>query len=393
MPRFLIAALCLLACGTFSFGAGPTVRLEKEASGIKVLVGDDVFTVFRFEKERRKPYLYPVSAAGGYELLKKAVADEPADAEARQVVVVSDSATLKTESGETEKIPFGTVLTAEKVDGNQISFIGKKGTLSRSDIMPLASTVVRLINDDPNAGKDRKSPNYYDHPHHKGIWFAVDEINDIKFWMEDSLVVVKSVKIEKESGETATFRVVSEWLDKENHPLLEQTTLITVTGNRLISYDATLKVVADKVHIGDTKEGMFAIRLAPKMPEKISKGPVTTSEGVTGTNAAWGKPARWINYVGPVLGKNYAVTMMDSSSNPWPSRYHVRDYGLFAANPFGDGAYTEKTDAPQPKHKRDLKRGDSLRFQYGLWVHDADSDNAAIEKAYQELVQLSNVKF
>ncbi len=388
MFRIIMAAAFLLSyCGGELF-AGPNVTLKKEESGVKVLIGDDVFTVYRTEKERKKPFFYPVVAAGGYELLTQATKNEPADAEARKIIVVSDKAALSTG----EAVPFGTVLSVEKVDGNKVLIAGKNAWLNRTDIAPIASTIVRVINDDPNASKDRKSPKFYDHPHHKGIWFAVDEINDVKFWAEDSNIVVTSLEIIKPSGETATLKVVSEWRDKDGKALLEEHTLINITNQRLISYDATLKAAVDNLHIGDTKEGLFAIRFADSMPEKVARGPVINSDGLKGTKEAWGKPARWIDYVGPVLGKDYGATIMDSSNNPWKSRYHVRDYGLFSVNPFGDGAYTEKMPERLPVHSRNLKKGESLKFQYGVWVHTGIVEPKEIDNVYNQFISLDSAK-
>ncbi|HWL10700.1 MAG TPA: PmoA family protein [Planctomicrobium sp.] len=393
MFRAITAVTALFLWSTFASAAEPQVTLQKESAGVKVLIGDDVFAVYRFGQERRKPFFYPVTAAGGFDRLKQAVSSDPAEAESRQVVVVSEKAILTDGKSKTgEAVPFGTVLSVEKVDGNKVQIAGGNGWLNRSDIVPVASTVVRLIQDEPNVNKDRKSPNFYDHPHHKGIWFGVDEINDIKYWMEGSLVVAKSVDIVKASGDTAQFKVVNEWLDLENKPVLEEHTLITISNDRLISYEATLKAAAENVHIGDTKEGFFAIRMANTMPERLAGGPVINADGLEGSKAAWGKTSRWLDYVGEVSGQKYGVTMMDSSNNPWESRYHVRDYGLLSVNPFGAGAYTEKTPDAQPKHARDLKKGDSIQFQYGLWVHNGVVDKDAIEKEYAKFLKLSDSK-
>jgi hypothetical protein len=129
---------------------------------------------------------------------------------------------------------------------------------------------------------------------------------------------------------------------------------------------------------------MFAIRLPNSMRELASGGPVTNAEAAQGTKEAWGKTAHWVDYDGPVDGHIFGVTLMDSPRNPWESRYHVRDYGLFAVNPFGGGAYTKGTNDEQPEHNRTLKKGETLQFTYGAWIHgdevDADEINAVFEQ-------------
>jgi hypothetical protein len=127
---------------------------------------------------------------------------------------------------------------------------------------------------------------------------------------------------------------------------------------------------------------MFAVRIPNSMREFAGGGPVTNADGAAGTKDAWGRPSHWVNYNGPVDGHVFGVTVMDSPKNPWASRYHVRDYGLFALNPFGAGAYTADTDK-LPAHERTLKPGDALRFRFGLWVH-GEASREQIDKAYGE---------
>jgi len=47
------------------------------------------------------------------------------------------------------------------------------------------------------------------------------------------------------------------------------------------------------------------------------------------------KHADWCDYYGSIGGKTVGIAMFDHPSNPrHPTTWHVRDYGLFAANPF-----------------------------------------------------------
>ena len=78
------------------------------------------------------------------------------------------------------------------------------------------------------------------------------------------------------------------------------------------------------------------------------------------------------------------VTLLDHPGNPWKSRYHVRNYGLFSVNPFGSGAYTKGRDDAQGPHHRTFKKGDSLSFKYGLYVHDGDSTSEDIDEVYEQ---------
>ena len=60
-----------------------------------------------------------------------------------------------------------------------------------------------------------------------------------------------------------------------------------------------------------------------------------TPKGIT-DDAAWGKASPWVDYVGPVDGKTVGVAILNHPlSFRYPTTWHVRMYGLFAANPFG----------------------------------------------------------
>jgi hypothetical protein len=85
---------------------------------------------------------------------------------------------------------------------------------------------------------------------------------------------------------------------------------------------------------------------------------------------AWGKPADWVDYSGELQGEKLGVTMFEHpSSFQHPSRWHVRDYGLLAVNPFGSKGFDK--DAPDANFT--LKRGESLHLRYRVVVHPAMS--------------------
>lgn len=377
MRTLLITTAALLFTTSLS---AHEVTLKKNKESIKASIGDDVFMVFRFDKDRRKPFALPVTGPGGFELLAAAEnSDEPGVA-GRKVIIADESPRLK---GGKASFKVGDVATAGKIDGDWIELTDKNVWIHRGDIAPLVSTVTRQINDNPAKVKDRKDPLYYDHPHHKGIWLSVDEINGIRFWNEDELIKNQSIEIVKAQGSPAVLKTVNHWTDAEGTPLLKEETTISVYPNRLLTYAVTLSAAKKEVEIGDTKEGMFAIRLPNSMRELVSGGPVTNAEGLEGTKAAWGKPSNWIDYRGPIDGHMFGVTLMDDPANPWKSRYHVRDYGLFSINPFGDGSYTKGSDDPQEAHHRILKpNGEKLHFRYGLYVHGAETTKEDVEKVF-----------
>jgi hypothetical protein len=60
----------------------------------------------------------------------------------------------------------------------------------------------------------------------------------------------------------------------------------------VLDFDITIKATAGAVTFGDTKEGMFGLRVASSMDVKRKRGGrITNAEGIT-DGEAWGKPRR-----------------------------------------------------------------------------------------------------
>jgi len=84
--------------------------------------------------------------------------------------------------------------------------------------------------------------------------------------------------------------------------------------------------------------------------------------GQTGEKETWGKPAKWCDESGMIDGKPYGVAILDHPNNPrHPSTWHVRAYGLIAANIFG----LHDFDKTKPKGSGDfvMEAGKTVTFQ------------------------------
>jgi hypothetical protein len=228
---------------------------------------------------------------------------------------------------------------------------------------------------------DPKARPRIDHPHHRGLWFAVDQVNGIKYWAEGGTIANVSVDPIVASGNPARFKVVNQWLDRNRQPVLIESTTISIYANHLIAYDATLTAAKEPVTFGDTKEGLFGFRMVDSM--RGSAGKIVSSDGHTGEKECWGKTFPWVDYDGPVNGKLVGVAIFDNPHNFRPSRYHVRSYGLFAISPFGEHEYTYGKNPAKPV---ELPPSANLRLRYAIYVHNGDTKAGDVAGAYAKYV-------
>jgi hypothetical protein len=108
------------------------------------------------------------------------------------------------------------------------------------------------------------------------------------------------------------------------------------------------------------------------------QGKITNAEGIT-DQAAWGKASPWVDYVGPVEGQTVGVAILNHpDSFRYPTTWHVRDYGLFAANPFGWHDFGMKQSGEYT-----IPKGQSIAFRYRIILHKGDTPSANVPAAFQ----------
>jgi hypothetical protein len=74
-------------------------------------------------------------------------------------------------------------------------------------------------------------------------------------------------------------------------------------------------------------------------------GVYLTSEGKQG-DAAWSTRGRWCILTGTTGDKTLTIAILDNAKNPnYPTYWHARGYGLFAANPLGQHIFDPKARA------------------------------------------------
>ena len=312
------ALSCLLIVQSQAQVALPVKLVKKAGNHIDVVIGKQLFTSFLYPDTLEKPILYPVYSAGG--------------------TMVTRGFPLMPKPGEPD-----------------------------------------------------------DHPHHMGIWFNYENLNGLDFWNNSYAIKpekkhlygwIKTDKItETKDGTTGILGYHANWTNQKNEVIVEETTRLEFsgTGNRRIIDRTTVLTAAQDALFKDAKDAMLAIRVAkelqiPTKEEKsftddkgnttvvkaggASNGNYLSSEGITG-DSVWSTRAKWVNLFGKMGNDSISIAIIDHPKNiNYPTFWHARGYGLFAANPLGENIFTNGKSAKNLQ----LKKGESVTFRYRIIV-------------------------
>jgi Methane oxygenase PmoA len=229
-----------------------------------------------------------------------------------------------------------------------------------------------------------------DHPHHRSLWMTHGEVNEIDFWVDDErsgVIRQLDARTEVLKDGTAVITTENQWQSREGEPVCRDIRRFAFSQNgdrRYIDVDIKMRATESDVRFGDTKEGSFGLRVAGSMDVDAGLGGKITNEQGLENDAAWGQPASWVDYSGPVDNRPVGITIHSHpSSFGHPCRWHVRTYGLFAANPFGRHHF----EGGAKRADIVLKKGQSMRLNYRvvLYAGAFDAERSALDfKGYSE---------
>jgi hypothetical protein len=256
-----------------------------------------------------------------------------------------------------------------------------------------------------------------DHPHHAGLWFNYGNANGFDFWNNTDAtkpenrskmgsVVFNKVVLAKSGVNQGELVTDSTWITGENQKILTETTRYVFERQghaHIIDVIAKLKAL-DLVVFNDDKEGLLGLRVARWLESPEEKGGVftdangnatnvaaaanlpgvapptgeyLTSEGVKG-EAVWATRGRWCSLTGHDGGHTDTIAIFDHPGNPgYPTYWHARGYGLFAANPLGRGVF----DPKQAPFKYTLEKGQSATFRYRIVIYPNAETTDELNKA------------
>ena len=205
---------------------------------------------------------------------------------------------------------------------------------------------------------------------------------------------------------SGTPLVDMDWIGPGNVTFLHERATFVFRG------DATSRTVerngdahggrSTRVVFNDNKEGLFGMRVARQLEQPSTTpdtftdasgrattikvldnagitGSYSSSEGKTG-DAVWGTRGKWTMLTGQIGTESVTLAILDHPKNfGFPTHWHARGYGLFAANPVGQKALSE---GKQPPLEIALEPGASVTFRYRLLILDGKASADRLEREH-----------
>ncbi|MDI9863830.1 PmoA family protein [Flectobacillus sp. DC10W] len=261
----------------------------------------------------------------------------------------------------------------------------------------------------------KKAGERVDHPHHVGMWLNYESVNGFDFWNNSTAIkdrskygTIRHTGIEKVAGGhgKGELQVTADWIDTDGKGktlLKEETTYIfTAKGNQRIIDRITTLTAVEPVTFADVKDGMFAIRVARELEHpsdkpdvfvdtngietKVDKldntgisGKYHGSNGVNGEEV-WATRGNWMNLSGKIKDEDINIVIIDHPKNvSYPTYWHARGYGLFAANPLGVNVFSKGKDTLNYK----LAPNQSVTFRYRTVI----TSGKVTDKEYDDLAK------
>jgi hypothetical protein len=258
-----------------------------------------------------------------------------------------------------------------------------------------------------------------DHPHHAGLWFNYENVNGLDFWNNSDAIksenaskmgtiLHRAIVSAKSGGRQGELDVDTDWVTPDKKVLLNEHTHFVFRGGatfRSVDRIATLTALDTKVDFPDEKDGLLGLRVlraleipsdkpevytdasgrattVAKLDNTGVNGTYLTSEGKKG-DAAWGTRGRWCNLSGLVGDEPVTITILDHPANPgFPTYWHARGYGLFAANPLGQKVFSNGKETLNLS----LAPHASVTFRYRILITTANATPEATEAAYNDFI-------
>jgi len=223
-------------------------------------------------------------------------------------------------------------------------------------------------------------PGAANHDHHKSVWFAHNKVLGIDFWSEntDARIRQQMWYAYQDGDDECLLASNLRWYDGHDpQPLLDQEMIASITPYEndefLFEIQSTFLPTAQTLEFQKTNFGFLAVRVAKNISHYFGGGQLTNSDAARGEENIFGKPARWMDYSGPVPsanGENHfeGITYFDHPANRnYPNHWHVRQDGWMGASICMNGPV-------------EITKQQPLTLRFLLHVHAGDINAARAQK-------------
>ena len=208
---------------------------------------------------------------------------------------------------------------------------------------------------------------------HPGIWMSFGDLGGADFWRNKGRVQPAFLRIEGTAIQAGfQYRAGDAVVCQETARI----TLLSRPDGLLIVLDSAYTSEAPFA-FGDQEEMGFGVRLSTALTVKAG-GRIVDSEGRENEKGIWGKTPAWADYGSSAAG----VLVIPDPANFRPSWFHVRDYGLLVANPFGRKAFTKGEPS-----RVEIKPGETFRLRYAALLHGGELRPRAAADAVLETLR------
>jgi hypothetical protein len=226
-----------------------------------------------------------------------------------------------------------------------------------------------------------------DHPHHQSMWVSHSDVSGVDHWIVTAgKPIGKQEHLRFEKVDPDGFVEDLQWVDGKGAVQLNETRTVRFIayddGTRAVDLTVALSPPNAAIVLGDAKDaGLCAVRMAKGITDTVT---ITNSAGQTTEKECWGKPADWCDESGTIDGKPYGIAIFDAPTNPrHPSRWHVREYGLMSANPFGLHDFEPKV-FPKGAGEFKIEPGTTVSFHYRVIIHTGNVAAAGLDEKFKK---------
>lgn len=251
-----------------------------------------------------------------------------------------------------------------------------------------------------------------DHVHQKSVWFTYGDVvpegvelsarpkgvKGVDFWTEGPIqgkIICTSVDEPIVKSDRVVLSTRNTWKTPQGRGVLDENREIEfmpLGDARLFIFKMRLRPSGTAVTFADTKEGAMGLRVHDQLQVKRDRpnSRITNSAGAEGEKACWGMKADWCDISGEIDGKAFGVAMFDDPTNRSRACWHVRSYGLLAANPFGRAESGFPGQKGTPESVIRLQPGEELRLRYGILIHTGDVKSGRVSEHYRKFLASLN---